>query len=442
MHATLLTLDRTTAAARTTEWFATSSNENSRGFQTSLKDAMTPSDLAAPSSNASQATSEKPAEGSAGKTSSNESAHNQAQGSTDEAQSLPEPDAASPDQHEADESSNEEVSELHVASPLVPMPIAADDQNDADRARHDGQHQSAKDDRGRETVTRHTEIGGPQAAARTKAANQQPVTETKPEGGSVPVQATNLEPSEASPQRQSDNQPQFRIETFDIEPRGGERVEPAVARVAQIETAIRLENATGQTGVTADASTRPGHALMQGGAAVNGGGVNSGGEQANGHTLPSTLDEERFSGRIVRGLTAIINQRGGSMTMRLDPPELGQLRIQMTIARGVVTAQFTASTAQAHALLDKNLANLRVALENQGLTVDRLNVQSNQSSSQNQSMNEHNADKQHQQHNAGHGHSRGRRDDAPEHQSTGSDRSFARMIAGAEMEGEDHEHNR
>ena len=62
------------------------------------------------------------------------------------------------------------------------------------------------------------------------------------------------------------------------------------------------------------------------------------------------------------------------MTMRLNPPELGEVRVQMSLSRGVVSAEFQATTSQAHALLDRNLTVLRHALESQGLTVDRLNV--------------------------------------------------------------------
>ena len=60
--------------------------------------------------------------------------------------------------------------------------------------------------------------------------------------------------------------------------------------------------------------------------------------------------------------------------MRLDPPELGALRVQMTIARGVVSAEFQPASQQAQALLEKGMATLRTALESQGLTVDRLSV--------------------------------------------------------------------
>jgi flagellar hook-length control protein FliK len=85
-------------------------------------------------------------------------------------------------------------------------------------------------------------------------------------------------------------------------------------------------------------------------------------------------EDDQFSAQVSRGMTAMMNQRGGVMNMRLTPPELGELRVQMTLSRGVVTAEFQASTAQAHALLERGMMTLRAALESQGLTVDRLTV--------------------------------------------------------------------
>ena len=146
---------------------------------------------------------------------------------------------------------------------------------------------------------------------------------------------------------------------------------PAAARALQVDAAVRLENATGQAPL-ADLGLRPG------------------GPQASGHglvtahtrvdallppPLPSSELSDRFSARIVRGLSAMVNQRGGVMNMRLDPPDLGALRVQMTIARGVVTAEFQVTTQQAQALLERGLTGLRAALESQGLTVERLSVQ-------------------------------------------------------------------
>lgn len=224
-----------------------------------------------------------------------------------------------------------------------------------------------------------------------------------------------------------------------LELRGQQRVDAAVARAAQIDTAIRLENATGQS--AGDASARPTLAL-QGGAAITGNGVNNQGESASQLLNQSSqVDEERFASRVVRGLTTMINQRGGSMTMRLDPPELGQLRVQMTIHRGTVTAQFTASTAQAQALLEKNIATLRVSLENQGLTVDRLSVSTSQSASnQNQTMNDNNADRnQHHRHDAGGGQSRGRREQSARDDWEEEVRNFSGLVTSLHEQAEGEE---
>ncbi|NJL32145.1 MAG: flagellar hook-length control protein FliK, partial [Phycisphaerales bacterium] len=44
--------------------------------------------------------------------------------------------------------------------------------------------------------------------------------------------------------------------------------------------------------------------------------------------------------RIARGLQSALAQRGGTVTLRLHPPELGLLKIQMEIQDGSVQAKF------------------------------------------------------------------------------------------------------
>ncbi|MEM7227921.1 MAG: flagellar hook-length control protein FliK [Planctomycetota bacterium] len=108
----------------------------------------------------------------------------------------------------------------------------------------------------------------------------------------------------------------------------------------------------------------------------------SGGEQQATTTVPiatsilpdGEIDENAFAGRIVRGLRAMINQQGGTLNMRLTPPELGDVRIAMSINRDVVSAQFFAQSPEAQALLDKHLGTLRASLEQQGMTVEKLQV--------------------------------------------------------------------
>jgi hypothetical protein len=220
-----------------------------------------------------------------------------------------------------------------------------------------------------------------------------------------PVKPPHLAPAEVK------GQPQQAKEVNEFR---HDRMMPAASRAEQLEAQIRLENATGQPAAT-DGSSRI--AAVPTGA--NGSSLN--GEQ-NGQNLPgqnagnadrAIPDESRFTGRVVRGLTAMLNSRGGTMTMRLDPPELGQLRVQMTLARGTVSASFIAQTPQAHALLEKNLAALRIALESQGLTVERLSVQSQQSSNQQgHLMNDDGTNRQQEQQrqDAAGGESRGRRE--------------------------------
>jgi flagellar hook-length control protein FliK len=75
-----------------------------------------------------------------------------------------------------------------------------------------------------------------------------------------------------------------------------------------------------------------------------------------------------------KGLGILANQRGGAITMRLEPPALGQLRIELQVSQGAVVADFTAATAEARSLLEANLGMLRERLESQGLSVERITI--------------------------------------------------------------------
>ncbi|MBO8162458.1 MAG: flagellar hook-length control protein FliK [Brevibacillus sp.] len=65
----------------------------------------------------------------------------------------------------------------------------------------------------------------------------------------------------------------------------------------------------------------------------------------------------------------------------LHPRSLGQVDVKITSQNGVITAYFTADTASGRELLDNQLSQLRTALIQQGLQVDRLEV-THQSSQQ------------------------------------------------------------
>jgi flagellar hook-length control protein FliK len=231
----------------------------------------------------------------------------------------------------------------------------------------------------------------------------------------------------ASPMQSSDaggdSGRQFMNMVAQADGRGNAVVMPAAARAQTIETKLSLERSAPSGARIADgAATTIGAAPL--GAGANGGGSTSlssgllSDGDAAGATSPSaTAKEASFAQRVMRGLHAMINQKGGVMNMRLDPPELGSMRIQMVLQQGTVSAQFNVSTDQAQQLLNRNLNALKSALEARGLTVERLTVATTQASdnasasrSDNGAGNSAQQQQAGSQQDAGQGMSRGRSD--------------------------------
>ncbi len=66
---------------------------------------------------------------------------------------------------------------------------------------------------------------------------------------------------------------------------------------------------------------------------------------------------------------------GGSIQLRLDPPEMGALSVNINIKDGVVTASFETSNSDATRMLSHTLSDLKSGLEAAGVTVDKIHVQ-------------------------------------------------------------------
>ena len=185
---------------------------------------------------------------------------------------------------------------------------------------------------------------------------------------------------------------------------------PASARAVQIDAAVRVENATGQPATLQLAAPLPVPASLPSSTTAS---LVQALPTPTTPTPSADPDHDPFTARILRGLSATLNQRGGVLTMRLVPPELGQLRIQMTITQGTVSAEFQTATPQAQALLERSLAVLRSALQWHGLIVERLTVHTAQPvNAQATRQDPAEQQTQHQRHHAdaGKGESRGRRD--------------------------------
>lgn len=97
------------------------------------------------------------------------------------------------------------------------------------------------------------------------------------------------------------------------------------------------------------------------------------------HATEAPAAEVRFAEanneNIVRSVKTELLPNGGSMRIRLDPPQLGALQVTVQIRDGQVTAAFETTSDEATRLLGHSLNQLKTVLEAQGVAVDRLHVQ-------------------------------------------------------------------
>jgi len=85
------------------------------------------------------------------------------------------------------------------------------------------------------------------------------------------------------------------------------------------------------------------------------------------------IDRPRFLQR-VEGAVRAAQQRDGRVQVRLSPPELGNLRIELVVQNGVMTARLEAETPAARNALLDNLPALRERLAQQDIRVEKFDV--------------------------------------------------------------------
>lgn len=88
----------------------------------------------------------------------------------------------------------------------------------------------------------------------------------------------------------------------------------------------------------------------------------------------STADRARLVQRVARAVRTA-QDRGGELQIRLSPPELGQLRLQIQMTDGTLSARIEAESPQAKQVITENLGQLRERLAEQNVRVDRIDVE-------------------------------------------------------------------
>ncbi len=98
-----------------------------------------------------------------------------------------------------------------------------------------------------------------------------------------------------------------------------------------------------------------------------------GASQSSGSERGSQLDRVRFVQRVERAFAAI-GDRGGSLRLKLSPPELGSLHLEITVRRGEMKARIEAESKDAKNLLLENLPALRDRLAQQNIKIQKFDV--------------------------------------------------------------------
>ena len=102
------------------------------------------------------------------------------------------------------------------------------------------------------------------------------------------------------------------------------------------------------------------------------GGLNDGSLTTSTNDGPR-VDPARFVGRVAKAFQTA-NERGGTLQLRLSPPELGSLHIELTVKDGAISASLQTENANARRLLLDHLPDLRDRLAQQNIRVDRFDV--------------------------------------------------------------------
>jgi hypothetical protein len=95
---------------------------------------------------------------------------------------------------------------------------------------------------------------------------------------------------------------------------------------------------------------------------------------AQAPVLRRAVEQQSLILQTARGLATAFKQGDGTVTLSLQPPRLGQLKVHLTLQDAVISAKIEPTTVAARKLLIDSEHSLRAALEARGLSVERIEV--------------------------------------------------------------------
>jgi flagellar hook-length control protein FliK len=89
---------------------------------------------------------------------------------------------------------------------------------------------------------------------------------------------------------------------------------------------------------------------------------------------PTKVDEPKVTSQIVRGARFLTREGANQVTLRLDPPELGEVTIRLSSSNNTLSGEIRVESRMVQEIVSRNIGELRESLGNQGIRVDNIEV--------------------------------------------------------------------
>lgn len=157
-------------------------------------------------------------------------------------------------------------------------------------------------------------------------------------------------------------------------PQSSDAAGPAVAHLASPQVAEQSAASASAAATKASATSEAKPGLLSSLNRLDRAGHSSRGANRAGQTdSTSHVDPARFVSRVARAVQTA-HERGGPLHLRLSPPELGAMRMELSVNQGTLTATIETDNQIAKQVLLDNLPALRDRLAEQNIKVERFDV--------------------------------------------------------------------
>ncbi|MDK9707949.1 MAG: flagellar hook-length control protein FliK [Desulforhopalus sp.] len=222
-------------------------------------------------------------------------------------------------------------------------------------------------------------VNAPDEAQTLTAAATTSFSEVEPESNSI-ILPNNTEVPAADKANQNLNSVRHTIRQQYYEGKmilqEGQEKEAAPEDNRQSNTPMANTAVTGESGIAPAVSTDQSSTFAQPLASIQEGQKLPAAETTRPVTLPSgtLVHQEEVIRQIAERFQISRRDLDTRVNIQLHPAELGELKIDLTVKDGTISANVIANSHYTQEIIERNMARLRTVLENQGFIIDDITV--------------------------------------------------------------------